>query len=87
MITPLLALEEDQKSAIGEIQGCNPCILNGETMTKELLLEIRSSVYFHVLVSLEIAISKKDFRKFLQPPDSQQRLILAAIDEVHLVED
>ena len=65
----------------------NPCILNGESMTKELLNEIQSGVYTHVLTSPEIAISNKEFRLVLQHPNVQQRLVLVAIDEVHLVED
>lgn len=65
----------------------NPCILNGKTMTKELLNEIQSGVYTHVLTAPEIAISNKEFRRDLQHPNVQQRLVLVAIDEVHLVED
>lgn len=41
MIRPLLALEEDQKSALRKMQtSSNPCIVNKETMTKDLLSEI-----------------------------------------------
>ena len=77
MVMPLLALEEDQKLAIKNMQGnSNPCILNGETMTKELLSEIQSGVFTDVLTSPEIAISNKDFRKVLQHPNVQQRLVL-----------
>lgn len=56
-------------------------------MTKELLNEIQSGVYTHVLTSPEIAISNKEFRLVLQHPNVQQRLILVAIDEVYLIED
>ena len=87
MIMPLLALEEDQKSAIKKMQAnSNPCILNGELMTKELLNEIQSGVYTHVLTSPEIAMFN-EFRLVLQHPNVQQQLVLVAIDEVHLVED
>ena len=42
MIMPLLALERDQKQAIKKMQASsNPCILNGETTTKDLLNEIQ----------------------------------------------
>ena len=88
MIMPLLALEEGQKQAIKKMQAnSNPCILNGETMTKTLLNEIQSGIYTHVLTSPEIAISNKEFRQVLQHSNVQQRLVLVAIDEVHLVED
>lgn len=70
MIMPLLALEEDQKASIKKMRAnSNPCILNGETMTKELLNEIQSGVYTHVLTSPEIAISNKEFRRILQHPN------------------
>lgn len=88
MIMPLLALEEDQKLAIKKMQvNSNSCILNGETMTKELLNEIQSGVFSRVFTSPEIAKSNKDFRLVLQHSNVQQRLVLVAIDEVHLVED
>ena len=65
MIMPLLALEEDQKLAIKKMQiNSNPCILNGETMTKELLNEIQSGVFTDLLTSPEIA-SQRAFDKFV----------------------
>ena len=54
---------------------------------EDLLNEILSGLYTHVLTSPEIAISNKEFRQVLQHPNVQQRLVLVAIDEVRLVED
>ena len=62
MIMPLLALKEDQKSAVKKMQANSSlCIFNSETMTKNLPNEIQSGIYPHVLTSPEIAISNKEF--------------------------
>lgn len=88
LIYPLNALEADQIHTIRKLKAkVNPCILNGETMTKQLLDEIKQGKYTHILTSPELALSNKSFREVLQTSIFRDRLILIAIDEAHLAHD
>lgn len=90
LIMPLNALEVDQMNAIQTLNAeVNPCILNAETMSDddELLNRVKLDIHTHVLTSPELALSNASVREAFQTPAFRDRLVLIAIDEVHLVKD
>ena len=97
ILMPLNALQDDQIDSIRKLKVdsntyMNPCVLNGETKTPELLKAIRRGEYTHILTSPEMAPGfgpnetiKNDFRAILSSAEFQDRLGLLAIDEAHII--
>ncbi|KAI9780356.1 MAG: hypothetical protein M1839_006779 [Geoglossum umbratile] len=85
MIMPLNALESDQAQSIDKLPCYRSYVLNGETNSPALRQRIRNGEFNHVLTSPEIALGKK-LLPVLQDSKFQDRLVLVAIDELHVVD-
>jgi hypothetical protein len=88
LIMSLNALQEDQKNFIKKMNSnINACVLNEKTITKELLIEIKYEIYTHILTNSKLALFNDSFREVLQSSSFRERLILVAIDEIHLMKN
>jgi len=56
IITPLLAIEEEQVADLKKLGGFAPVALNGLTNTPKLLQDIQNGLYSHIFLSPEIAV-------------------------------
>jgi hypothetical protein len=65
----------------------NSCVFNDEIITKKLLIEIKYETYIHILINLKIALFNEFFRKILQSFTFRERLVLVAVDEIHLMKN
>ena len=90
LIMLLNALEVDQTNAIKKMHAeVSPYILNAETMedNAKLLSKIKLSMHTHVLTCPELALLNESVWEVFQTPGFRDRLVLIAINEVHLVKD
>ncbi|KAF9882712.1 hypothetical protein FE257_005507 [Aspergillus nanangensis] len=91
LIMPLNLLEEDQvgetasAASIKKISGCIPCILNSKSNNARVRQRIMNGDFTHILLGPEIALSDK-FAELLRHREFHQRLVLVAIDELHVVQ-
>ncbi|KAJ6041554.1 P-loop containing nucleoside triphosphate hydrolase protein [Penicillium canescens] len=85
LIMPLNLLEEDQAASIKKISGCVPCILNSKSNNAHVRQRIMNGEFTHILLGPEIALSDK-FAELLRHREFHQRLVLVAIDELHVVQ-
>ncbi|KAI9651662.1 MAG: hypothetical protein M1829_002577 [Trizodia sp. TS-e1964] len=82
---PLTLLEEDQALSMATLPGCKPCILNSQSNWKSKYNDILGGMYTHILAGPEVLLSDT-FAKLLQEKQLHDRLVLVAIDELHIVE-
>jgi superfamily II DNA helicase RecQ len=82
-VLPLNQIGVEQTECIKRLGG-RPCFLNADTITAELLEEVKAAKYTHVLLSPELAIGDT-FRAIVTHPQFRERLGLVAVDEAHLV--
>ncbi len=61
-------------------------VLTRENNQKDVQQSIASQNYTHVFTSLKIALSKKLKMNVLDDPRFSNRLLLLAIDKIHLVD-
>ncbi len=87
ILMPLKLLQEEQNSLINRIASGNAIVLTGENNQKAVQQSIACQNYTHVFLSPEIALSKKYKVNVLDDPCFSSRLLLLAIDEIHLVEE
>jgi superfamily II DNA helicase RecQ len=87
IIMPLNAIGKDQWTKIKELPGGHPIMLCAENNTKTSLQEIQNGIYTHVLVSPEIASSKRFRETVLNDPKFKSKVAAVTVDEVHLVVD
>ena len=87
IILPLNAIGKDQWTKIRELPGAYPIMLCAENNSKTTLEEIRNGIYTHVLVSPEIACSKRFREIVLNDPKFKSKVAAVTVDEVHLVID
>jgi len=55
VVLPLDRIAEEQAEYITRIGG-RPCILNSETFSREMLVDIQDGKYTHILLSPELAV-------------------------------
>jgi superfamily II DNA helicase RecQ len=84
VILPLDKIGEEQCEKISRLPGTKPCLVKQETATPKLFQEIKEGKYTHILMGPEQALGK-EMRKAIRSPCFQKRLVMVAIDEVHLV--
>jgi superfamily II DNA helicase RecQ len=75
----------DQARQINAIQGCRAYVLNGQTNTKTLRDQVKDCASTHILTSPEIALGTH-LLEILRHKAFWGRLVLGAIDELHIVE-
>ncbi len=61
----------------------NACVFNDETITKELLIEIKYETYIHILINQKLALFNDFFREVLQSFNFRERLIVVVINKIH----
>jgi superfamily II DNA helicase RecQ len=83
IVLPLNQIGVEQTEYIRNLGG-RPCFLNVDTISAELLEEVKAAKYTHVLLSPELAIGDK-FHAVATHPRFRERLRLVAVDEAHLV--
>jgi superfamily II DNA helicase RecQ len=83
IVLPLNQIGIEQTEYIRNLGG-RPCFLNADTISAELLEEVKAAKYTHLLLSPELAIGNK-FRAVACHPQFRERLRLVAVDEAHLV--
>jgi superfamily II DNA helicase RecQ len=83
LLLPLNQIGIEQAEYITSLGG-RPCFLNTDTITAELLGEVKAGKYTHILLSPELAIGDR-FRSVAVHPQFRERLGLVAVDEAHLV--
>lgn len=84
IILPLHEIRAEQEAKIAELPGTRPVHVCAETISAELLVDIRRGKYTHILLSPELLAAKK-FHNILTDPTFRDHLGLVVIDEVHLV--
>jgi superfamily II DNA helicase RecQ len=88
LIMFLNVLQKDQKNFIKKMNfDINSCVLNDETITKKLLIEIKYEIYIHILINFELVLFNDFFREILQSFSFRERLILVVIDEIYLMKN
>ncbi len=88
LIMSLNALQNDQRNFILKMNSkINSCVFNDEIITKKLLIEIKYETYIHILINSKIALFNEFFREILQSSIFRERLVLVAIDEIHLMKN
>jgi superfamily II DNA helicase RecQ len=88
LIMSLNVLQNDQKNFILKMNSkINSCVFNDEIITKKLLIEIKYDTYIHILINSKIALFNEFFREILQNFTFRERLVLVAIDEIHLMKN
>jgi superfamily II DNA helicase RecQ len=87
IILPLNAIGKDQWTKIRELPGAYPIMLCAENNNNTTLAGIRNGIYTHVLVSPEIACSKRFGEIVLNDPKFKSKVAAVTVDEVHLVID
>ena len=85
VLLPLLALQFEQEQKLKSIGG-RPFVLNGDTNSKANREMIRHGQYTHILTSPEIAVTEEFNREVLRDSGFSSRIVLLAVDELHLVE-
>ena len=85
ILLPLLALQVEQEQNLKSISG-RPFVLNGDTNSRANRERIRRGQYTHILTSPEIAITSEFNREVLRDSYFSSRIVLFAVDELHLVE-
>jgi len=85
IILPLNAIGKDQWTKIRELPGAYPIMLCAENNNNTTLAGIRNGIYTHVLVSPEIACSKRFGEIVLNDPKFKSKVAAVTVDEVHLV--
>jgi len=83
VVLPLNQIGQEQAEYITRIGG-TPCFLNADTISTEVLMDIRNGKYTHILISPELAVGDK-FHATATNPAFKERLSLVVIDEAHLV--
>ena len=78
------AIGVEQKVKIKEFSGIRPVYIYAKTISVYLLRKIRIGVYTHILISLEILVSKR-FYKTLINPTFHAHVGLVVINKVHLM--
>ena len=84
IILPLNAISMEQKVKIKELFRIRPVYIYAKTISARLLREIRIRVYTHILISLELLVSKR-FYKTLTNPIFCAHVGLIVINKVHLI--
>ena len=74
----------EQKVKIKELPRIRPVYIYAEIIFVRLLREIRIRVYTHILISLELLVSKR-FYKTLTNPAFRMYIRLVVINKVHLI--
>ena len=86
-LMPLKLLQAEQSEMINRISQRKRIVLNGENNNKQVFHNIIKRRYTHVFTSPEIAFSKWFKISILDQTSFINRLVLLAIDEIHLVEE
>lgn len=86
ILMPLKLLQAKQNTMINQIAQGKAIALTGENNQKDVQKSITSQNYTHVFTSPEITLSKKFKINVLDNPRFSNRLLLLAIDKIHLVE-
>ena len=84
IILPLNAISAEQKEKISELPGTRPVHVCAETISAQLLVDIRRGKYTHILLSPELLAAKK-FHNILTDPAFRNHVRLVVINKVHLV--
>jgi superfamily II DNA helicase RecQ len=88
LIMSLNVLQDDQKNSILKMNSnIKSCVFNDEIIIKKLLNEIKYEMYNHVLINSKFALFNEFFKIVLQNSFFRERLVLVAIDEIHLMKN
>lgn len=83
---PLKLLQTEQNIMINRIAQGKAIVLTKENNQKDMQQSIASRNYTHIFTSPKIALSKKFKANVLGDPRFSSRLLLLAIDKIHLVD-
>ncbi len=88
MIFSLNVLKMNQNKIIQKLNAnVNSCILNDEIIIVTLLNEIKTKMYFHILINSKLALFNVFFRKILQDLEFCDRICFVVINEIHLMKN
>lgn len=87
ILIPFKLLQAEQNAIINRIARGKVIALTEENNQKDVQKSIANQNYSHVFTSPKIALSKKFKANVLDDPRFSSRLLLLAIDEIHLVEE
>ncbi|OXV06220.1 hypothetical protein Egran_06011, partial [Elaphomyces granulatus] len=83
VILPLDQIGKEQEQYIEQMAG-KPYFLNANSINNSILQKIADAQYTHILMSPELAVSKR-LLPVLETPKFKEQLCLVVIDEAHLV--
>ena len=84
IILPLNAIGAEQKAKIKELSGIRPVYIFTKIISARLLREIHIGVYTHILISLEMLVSKRFYKIFINPT-FRAHVSLVIINKIHLL--
>ena len=84
IILPLNAIGVEQKVKIKELSRIRLIYIYTKIISAHLLWEIRIRVYIYILILLEILVSKRVYKTFINPT-FRAHVGLVVINKVHLV--
>ena len=84
IILLLNTISAEQKAKIAELPGTRPVYVCAETISAQLLVNIRRGKYTYILLSPELLAAKK-FHNILTNPAFRNHVRLVIINKVHLV--
>lgn len=87
ILLPLNAIGAEQLKKIQTLPGARPIHLNAQNNNAQALADIRNGFYTHILLSPEIACSRKFRESVLSNQKFRERVKAVIVDEVHLVVD
>jgi superfamily II DNA helicase RecQ len=87
ILLPLNAIGTEQFKKIQTLPGARPIHLTAQNNNAQVLADIRCGLYTHILLSPEIARSRKFRKSVLSNQKLRERIKAVMVDEVHLVVD
>jgi hypothetical protein len=82
IIGPLISIQDGQNQATALLHGAVPCILNSDTSSPTLCMEILAGKYTHIFLCPETAVTEH-FRDMVKSETLSRMIGLMAVDEVH----
>ncbi|OCK90892.1 uncharacterized protein K441DRAFT_731042, partial [Cenococcum geophilum 1.58] len=86
IVLPLNAIGSEQVKKIAKLPYVRPVHVWEKTISAELIEDIRTGSYTHILISPELLVSDK-LHKVLIDPIFRSHVALVVVDEVHLLAD
>ena len=83
VVSPLVALMQDQAHKLKQVQGANPILLSEESARKDS--EVLDAAWTHILASPEALLDSPKWKDLLLNSELMNRLVAVVIDEAHCI--